>query len=330
MPRIHYYVHGRGRGHATRSRAVITQLLEAGHEVIAFAGHSAEPLLRDRVHTEGVMSILPSAGPRAALQIAGRTRAAAKAIQLDQADLVVSDGDLPALLAARATRRPSIAVGHGLVFYCCARPPELPAARWLRESLKAGASSLGAHRLVAVNFLPLPVRRGRLARPGLDLDLGTATPRTSDGPLLCYFRDGAPSSLLRQLAVLDLPVILFAPQDPGIAGIHYEPASRTRFVEILREARGVLATAGSQLIGECLALGAPLFAVHALDDDEQALNVSMLQHAGLGDGGSIHDLGVERLQSFLNRSPVAAPSWDAADVATVVLEEVDDLLGGPG
>ncbi len=328
MPRIHYYVHGRGRGHATRSRAVITRLLDAGHEVIAFAGHSAEPLLRDKVHTEGVMSILPSAGPRAALQIAGRTRAAATAMELDEADVVVSDGDLPALLGARAARRPSIAVGHGLVFYCCTRPQQLPTARWIRESLKAGASSLGAHRLVAVNFVPLPLRRGRLARPGLEL--GPATPRTSDGPLLCYFRDGAPSSLLRRLAGLGVPVVLFSTTDPQIPGIVHEPPGRARFMQVLRSARAVLATGGSQLISECIALGAPLFAVHALDDDEQALNVAMLRHAGLGDGCPLLELDVAQLLAFIERPAAAvAPQWDAPDVATVVLEEVDDLLRGP-
>ncbi len=326
MPRIHYYVHGRGRGHATRSRAVITRLLTAGHEVTAFAGRDAEPLLRDHVPTRPVDSLLPDTGRRTLPLVISRVRAALHALRHERADLVVSDGDLPGMLAARAGRRPAIAVGHGLVFYCCARPSGLPAGRWRREALKAGASTLGAHRRVAVNFVPLPVRRGRLARPALETS--PATSRTSDAPLLCYFRDGAPRSLLERLGALDLPVILFAPRDPAVPGIHHEPPSRDRFLSAQRRAAAVLATAGSQLMSECVAQGTPLFAVHAPGDDEQALNVAMLRDAGLGDGCPLPSLDDTYLREFLARPPSQPLRWDAPDVATVVLEEVDDLLRG--
>lgn len=335
MPLVHYYVHGRGRGHATRSRAVITRLREAGLEVVAFAGEDAEPLLRDFVNTHPVRSLLPTAGRQAPRLLVARVRAAISALRRDRAELVISDGDLPGTLAARATGRPSIAVGHGLVFFCCARPPGAPASPWRREALKAAASTLGAQRRIAVGFVPLPVRRGRLARPALEPPLAAATPRTPGGPLLCYFRDGAPAALLERLAAQHHPVILFAPHDPGVPGIHHEPPSRARFVEVLSAARAVVATAGSQLIGECVALGVPLLALHAEGDDEQQLNVAMLRDAGLGDGGPLPALDPPHLQAFLARlqalldhPPVASPAWSAPDVATAVLEEARALLRG--
>ena len=136
MPLVHYYVHGRGRGHATRSRAVITRLREAGLEVVAFAGEDAEPLLRDFVTTHPVRSLLPTAGRQAPRLLAARVHAAISALRRDRAALVISDGDLPGTLAARVTGRPSIAVGHGLVFLCCARPPGAPARPWRREALE--------------------------------------------------------------------------------------------------------------------------------------------------------------------------------------------------
>jgi len=326
MPRIHYYVHGRGRGHATRARAVITRLLHAGFDVLAFAGRDALPLLRDHVPARPVRSLLPGSGPAALPLLASRVREATHALRSDPAALVISDGDLPGVLAARARRLPVIAVGHGLVFYCCARPPALPADRWRREALKAGLSTLGAHRRVAVGFVPLPVRRGRLARPALELR--PATSRTPDGPLLCYFRDGAPRALLERLGALDLPVILFAPRDPAVPGITHEPPSRARFLEVQRRARAVVATAGSQLMSECVARGTPLLALHDPGDDEQALNVAMLRHAGLGDGCPLPQLDDDRLRRFLRRPPAPPPAWSAPDVATVVLEEARDLLRG--
>jgi UDP-N-acetylglucosamine--N-acetylmuramyl-(pentapeptide) pyrophosphoryl-undecaprenol N-acetylglucosamine transferase len=337
MPLVHYYVHGRGRGHATRSRAVIARLRDAGHDVVAFAGEAAEPLLREVVTTHAVRSLLPTSGREAPLLLAGRVRAAVSALRRERADLVISDGDLPGTLAARATGRPSIAVGHGLVFLCCARPSGIPAGPWRREALKAAVSTLGAQRRIAVGFVPLPVRRGRLARPALEPPLTAATPRTPDGPLLCYFRDGAPAALLQRLAALHVPVILFAsdhqgmpgmPSMPAIPGIHHEPPSRARFVAALSSARAVIATAGSQLIGECVALGVPLLALHAPDDDEQRLNVALLRDAGLGDGAPLPELDDARLHAFLARPPVTPPAWSAPDVATAVLEEAESLLRG--
>jgi UDP-N-acetylglucosamine--N-acetylmuramyl-(pentapeptide) pyrophosphoryl-undecaprenol N-acetylglucosamine transferase len=331
MPLIHYYVHGRGRGHATRSLAVISRLRQSGFDVVAFVGEAAEPLLREHVPTHPVRSLLPTAGRDAPRLLATRVHAAVTALRCDRADLVISDGDLPGTLAARITGRPSIAVGHGLVFHCCARPRSAPAAPWRREAVKAAISTLGAQRRIAVGFVPLPVRRGRLVRPCLEPLLCGATSRTPDGPLLCYFRDDAPRSLLERLAAQGHPVILFATHDPGVPGIKVEPPARTRFVEVLATARAVVATAGSQLIGECVTLGVPLMALHAEDDDEQRLNVVMLRDAGLGDGGPLLALDAARLHAFLARPPIAPPAWSAPDVATAVLEEAEGLLSrGPG
>lgn len=326
---VHYYVHGRGRGHATRSRAVITRLQQAGLRVVAFAGESAEPLLCEHVITHPVRSLLPGDGRHAPRVIASRVREAVSLLRRDRADLVISDGDLPGTLAARIAGRPGIAVGHGLVFHCCERPSEAPAGPWRREAIKAAASTLGAQRKIAVSFVPLPVRRGRLARPCLEPALHAATSRTPEGPLVCYFRDGAPRPLLRRLAALELPVILFAATDPGVPGLRHEPPARDRFVRALSSARAVVATAGSQLIGECVALGVPMLALHDPHDDEQALNVVMLRAAGLGDGGPWSELDDTRLRAFLARSsvPAPAPVWDAPDVATAVLEEAHALLG---
>ena len=325
MALVHYYVHGRGRGHASRSRAVIAGLQAAGHDVVAFVGRDARALLADRVRTRPVRSILPGDGLRTAPLVAHRVREAMATLRQEGAALVGSDGDLPGLLAARARRLPAVAVGHGLVFLCCARPPSLPATPWRREAIKAGVSSVGATRRVAVNFVPLPVRRGRLARPALELP---ETQRTPDGPVLCYFRDGASVSLQRHLAALtsDAPVILFASEPPAVSGLVHERPSRERFVEVLARARAVVATAGSQLISECVALNTPLWAGHAPNDDEQALNVAMLRHAGLGDGGPLPELDEARLRSFLARPAPAPATWDAPDVASAVLEEVDSLL----
>jgi hypothetical protein len=246
--------------------------------------------------------------------VAKRVRAAIEAARADRASAILSDGDLPGLLAAKALRKPSVAVGHGLVFSECKRPSSLPRTPWLREAAKAAASSVGAHRSIAVNFVPLEprTRRVTVARPSLDPRLHRVD---SPDEVLCYFRDGAPE-VLRMLVESGIRPVVFATRDPGVRGVDYEPQSRERFIERLSRARVVVASAGSQLISECVGLGIPMLALHHRDDDEQRLNAAMLKAARLGDGCSFDALTQRRLERFVH-SPPEPPktSFDAPDVA---------------
>jgi UDP-N-acetylglucosamine--N-acetylmuramyl-(pentapeptide) pyrophosphoryl-undecaprenol N-acetylglucosamine transferase len=243
----------------------------------------------------------------------------------DRVELVISDGDLPGLLAAHALRIPSVAVGHALVFSECKRPPTLATGPWLREATKAAASCAGAQRRIAVNFVPLEPRSSRvvLARPCLDPSLyRAATPSR----VLCYFRDGAPRVLESLVARAERP-ILFAAQDPKIEGVEFEPLSRERFVHRLAESRVVIASAGSQLISECAGLGIPILALYAHGDDEHRLNAAMVLNAGLGDGCSFQALTPTRLARFVDSPPVPTPlAQPGPDVATASMDAIDSAL----
>ena len=124
---IHLYVHGRGRGHATRCLAIARALEAAGFEFRAFVGRDGIPLFSSVYPCTEVMS-LPPTPARAVLGLASRVRDAISAARSDGATALLSDGDLPGLLAASALRLPSVAIGHGLVFSECVRPTGLPRA----------------------------------------------------------------------------------------------------------------------------------------------------------------------------------------------------------
>ncbi len=322
---IHLYVHGRGRGHATRSLAVARALVEAGHEVHAFAGADAYPMLRDAIPCDEVESLpqRPSLRPRALL--ARRTAKAVAALQRQRARLVIADGDLPAVLAARLARRPVIAVGHGLTFSRCKRPRWLPKAPWWREAVKAAASSPGASHYVAVNFVPLQPRGAKttMARPAID----PALHRDADpSATVCYFRDGAPE-VLRLLVELGHEPLAFAVHDPRIEGVTWHPPDRAAFVDALARARIVVGSAGSQLVSECTALGIPILALHGRHDDEQWLNAIMVREAGLGDGCAFEALSLERLARFIEHPPTPQPpAFPAPDVTRAVADTVARLL----
>ncbi len=320
-PVIHLYVHGRGRGHTTRCLAIARALEASGRAFHAFVGRDGVSLFSATYPCTEVESLPPTPGA-AAMGVAKRVRAAIDAARKDRVSAILSDGDLPGLLAAKALRKPSVAVGHGLVFSECKRPASLPRAPWLREAAKAAASSVGAHRCIAVNFVPLEPRSRRVtvARPSLDPRLHRIS---APDEVLCYFRDGAPE-VLRMLVELGVRPVVFATRNPGVSGIEYEPQSRGRFIERMARARVVVASAGSQLISECVSLGIPMLALHRRDDDEQRLNAAMLKMARLGDGCSFDALTGRRLERFV-RSPPLPPeaSFGAPDVAEAALAALE-------
>lgn len=321
---IHLYVHGRGRGHATRCLAIAHALEADGLAFRAFVGPDGQALFSGTYPCEPIESLPPTLGA-ASSRVVARVRDATKAIREDRVRVVISDGDLPGLLAAKLVRRPAIAVGHGLVFAGCEVPPSLPWSPWMREGAKARISSVGARRCVAVNFVPLQTRndRTRLARPSLDPRLHRAP---NPEQILCYFRDGAPQ-VLRMLVELGHEPVVFAPADPGVPGVRFVAQDRERFVEAMAHAKVVIASAGSQLISESVGLGIPILALHARDDDEQQLNAAMVRDARLGDGCAFEALSIERLRRFVEHPPTGQLCADwAPEVATAVLDEVRAAL----
>jgi hypothetical protein len=326
---LHYYVHGRGRGHATRAQAVVHALREAGFEVALFAGEDAYAALQGEPNLRAVRSLLPGEGPnKLARLVASRAADARRLIRAELPVAVVSDGDWPGILGATLGRRPSVAVGHGLVFSHCERPSAMPLGPWRREGRKARASSMGSTRQVAVNFAPLRAKRAStlLARPSLRGGL-TRAPEAGE-EVVCYFRDDNGLGVLRALRELGASVRVFGGRDPDLAGVSHEPLDPARFSAALGEARAVVSSAGSQLISECAALGVPQFALYDASDDEQLLNVAMLTQANLGGGCALQEFAPSRLEDFFKTPHKPAQPWDAPEVAQAVLAQLRAVLGG--
>ncbi len=322
---IHLYVHGRGRGHASRALHLVAGLEARGHRVQAFAGCDAVAVLRDHVPTTAIQSLPPSASAQALARCCSRVRESVGRIVQDRPDVVVSDGDLPSLCAARLTGVPSVAVGHGLVFLVCARPSGLPRLPWWREAMKAGVASFGADRRVAVNFLQLP-----LLDPGAVL----AAPRSVDAPaalrreggVVAYFRDGLDARLLGAIREVAPTAQVFAPRGPK----EVRRPDRDAFAQAFGQARAVIATAGSQLIGECVGSRTPLFAVYRRGDDEQRLNAEMLARTRLGRAARIDTVDATMLRAFLEsverpRGPLPRIAVPMLDASIAVIDACEQL-----
>jgi len=320
---LHYYIHGRGRGHASRSVPVVDALRKQGHTVRVFAGEAAEPLFPG---ADPIVSTPIGAGPRALAVIGKRVRACFAATKDDDAKIVITDGDLPSAAAGKLTRVPTIAVGHGLVFAHCKRVEGAPRDAWRREGVKARLASAGATRFIAVNFAPvepLDSKRTRVAAPTLRGSLGE---REAPGnEVLCYFRDDNGDTLAQWLVELDVEPVLFTKRDIELPGVRVEPFDQARFAAALRRARAVVSSAGSQLISECTALGVPQFALHGDSDDEQQLNIAMLRRFEMGGGASFEEVRQGMLARFLDEPPADDNRPAMPDLVEVMLDAVSEL-----
>lgn len=334
MARIDYAVHGHGRGHASRARAVITRLLAEGHAVKIHAGGDGASLLADIGEVQPRAPILPGADVvRALLQ---RAYGDAARLRIERPDLIITDGDQAMVLGARRARIPCLAIGHDLVFSACTLPTGLPRASLVREQVNALVPTRFADARIAVHFLPVEPRLAntRVARALSPADLDE--PRDVgalpvDPFLLAYLADGDRDFVLDRLAEADVDAVVFGDGLRARGRVRTEPVSRERFVAHLRRALGVVATAGSNLLAECVLTQKPVLALHSGRHHEQALNAALVERAGIGEALRIAALTPAAIRTFAARA--AAGTFTHVDLAhalapvdEVALQSVTELL----
>ncbi|HJK98488.1 MAG TPA: glycosyltransferase family protein [Polyangiaceae bacterium LLY-WYZ-14_1] len=307
MARIAYFVHGRGRGHAVRSRAVLARLDAEGHQVQLYGGGASVSLLGDRPDFTAVPMTAP--GPGLLPALAARLPADLRRLRAFRPAVVVSDSDLSSVHAALLLGIPSIAIGHGLVFGHAVLPPWLPRSGVWRETINSGSSSWPAWRVVVVHFAEVPLRgrRAVLARP--DLRDGLAPSTGDDGFILAYFRDDNGGPLLERLLRRGERVVCFT-RGPVPPGVDARPPSAEAFARALTRCRAVVASAGNHLPAECAMVGKPLLGVHAPGDVEQAMNAALLAEAGLGMASPLDAVDDRLLDRFFEET---LPRPGAAD-----------------
>ncbi|MBW2548783.1 MAG: glycosyltransferase, partial [Deltaproteobacteria bacterium] len=166
MLRIAYFVHGRGKGHAIRTRAVLGGLQEL-HEVRLFCAGEAWDVLSDVPCAEPLLACMPGRGMIRAFRL--RFRGDRERLRRWSPDLVLSDSDGPSVNAAKSLGIPVVAVGHGLIFRHTHLDSALPFRKRVREVVNVASSSWPAARRVAVHFAPVRPRTPGtyVARPDL-------------------------------------------------------------------------------------------------------------------------------------------------------------------
>lgn len=313
MKRIAYFVHGRGRGHASRSLTIVPKIQALGHEFRLFGGGNADDLLDNFAEYKRLAPVMPDlSGPRV---LPRRFLGDVRRLRRFRPHLVISDGDMPSVLAARWLGIPSLAIGHDLVFWRCRLPTTLP-KKHLRAERLSGLVASRATFGIAVHFLPAEILAPNtyLARPALRPTLEGAV---EDGEhILCYFRDPIGRRVLSEAESTGARFIAFGDDLGQLPDIPIQRFDQRRFSELLRSCRAVIASAGSTLLAECILLGKPVMALHKRRDSEQLLNSILIERARVGARCQFESVTAKDIERFI--TGVERKSYQQIDLANEV------------
>jgi len=328
MSNIHFSLAGEGRGHAARARTLIDELrkkhsvtvhtfgdaysflspLYAGTDV----GVEEIPGLRFCYDGRGRVDYLRSAASNVGvlLEIARAARRLRRRLERDSVDLVLTDFEPALPRAARAAGVPVLGVDHQSVLaYADLR--DLP------FHLRRHAAFLGAF---VKRWTPRPTLRVSSSfyrprlRPGatepvrfvgvlLREAVREAIPTEGDH-LLAYVRKGTPAAALEVLRRAPLPVRVYGRADLAAGGaIQPMTVSERGFLDDLASCKGVVSTAGNQLVGEAIHLGKPVLAMPEPGNREQEINAWFLDRSGAGISLDFDHLSDRTLARFVEDLP---------------------------
>ncbi len=306
--RILYGVTGEGMGHAMRSRVVLDELAKRHEIQVVVSGRAADYLAQrasevlsvQRIwgytlayeenelkkwrtvvqNLRGALTGLPK-NVRAYLDVAERF----------EPEVVITDFETWSYLFGLRHELPIISVDNMQIINRCVHAPELLAGcendyRLTNAVVKAKIP--GAFHYHITTFFYPPTRKPdtSLHPPILRPEILAA--RAEPGQHLLVYQTSTSNRALpeilrrcgRECRVYGLRRDLASEVVDG--NLRYRPFSEAGFIDDLRTAAGVVASAGFTLMGEAVYLRRPMLAVPLTGQFEQVLNARYLQRLGFG------------------------------------------------
>lgn len=350
--RIIYGVVGEGMGHATRSRVILENLLDKGHDIVVVVSGRAHGFLtsklagRPRVRVEeihglhlkfdgndldlvdSVISNMKSA-PEGLVKNLG---VFADLVRGFDADVVISDFESFAWLYARVHKLPLISIDNMQVLNRCSHDRfandnasfAFKLAKWAVKSKLPGAY----HYLVSSFFYP-PVRKARttLVPPILRPEILAAKREPGEHVLVYTTAAANADALLGTLQQLPWRFKAYGTGRTGTQGnVECCAFSETGFVDDLRTARCVVAGGGYSLMGEAVHLHVPLLSIPVQGQYEQELNARYLELLGYGRFADVAE--VDTIRSFVTDAPQMQQALEqyVPRNNTMLFECLDELL----
>ena len=326
--RILYGVVGEGMGHAIRSRVILDELGK-NHDVQVVVSGRAHDYLAKRAsehlqvkkiwgftivtednEVQNFRTVLANLKGALAGGWPRNVQAYFEVANSFQPEVVISDFETWSYLYAVNRMLPVVSVDNMQIINRCSHPKEILAGHETSFQIAKAvvkAKLPGAYHYLISTFFHPPIRRQRtsLHPPILRPDILSA--RSEPGEHLVAYQSYTTNQELprmlartaRECRVYGLRRDLQAEVREG--NLLYRPFSEERFVEDLRTCRGVVASGGFTLMGECVYLHKPMLAEPVAKQFEQILNARYLEREGYG--LCAEPLSEEKLGEFLARLP---------------------------
>ena len=305
MARILYGLAGQGLGHASRSQTVAEALLESGHDVRFVTSMQAYSFLHalfpDRVHEGfGLRLVYENnrVNPwktlhqnlREGFLSGGLKRNASVFKHLFHSfrpHLLISDYDPFSIYWANRFACPAISLDHQhLITHTRFQRPPNTLRSFLLTYLITRLYYTRTRLFIITNFFNGPVHtHPAVVVPPIVRNIVRNTTPTIQNHILAYQTRGADAdALLRTMrAVNDAPIRAYGFEQTGTHDhIHFQPRSVEGFLQDLASAKAVIASAGYNLIGECIHLRKPMLLSPIADQFEQEINAHYVQKLGIG------------------------------------------------
>lgn len=302
--KILYGVQGTGNGHISRSRELIRNLKDDGHEVQVIVSGRDPALLWDMEIFEPYTAFrgLTFATHRGRIQHLRTVRqlnlirfyADIRAFDARGFDLVITDYEPVTARIARRHRLPSIGIGHQYAF--CHDIPvrgQNPLARYILDNFAPVDYPIGLHWHHFEQPILPPVVPEFSSRP-----------EPVQNKILVYLPFEGLADILQLLRPFDAHAffIYHQLQQPESAGhLTLRPYSRAGFLNDLADCSGVITNAGFELVSEALTLGKKILVRPLAGQMEQLSNAAALTELNLG-------LAMKRLDATAVDRFLAKPS----------------------
>jgi uncharacterized protein (TIGR00661 family) len=325
--RVLYGVVGEGLGHAMRSRVVLDELCKR-HEVQVVVSGRAYDYLKRRasehlsvkkiwgysiVYEDNEVQNFKTLLANVKGAVKGwpeNVRAYFDLAEKFRPDVVISDFESWSYLFGVNHRLPILSVDNMQIIDRCTHAPEilegLGADFQLTKAIVKAKVAGAAHYYITTFFYP-PTRKPNttLHPPILRPEILAARPEPG-AHLLVYQTSTSNVALPEILARAGIECRVYGlrrdlTHDVREGSLTYRPFSEAGFIDDLRTARGVIASAGFTLMGEAVYLRRPMLAIPVKKQLEQVLNARYLEAEGYG--LAAEELTSERLGAFVERLP---------------------------
>lgn len=325
--RVLYGVVGEGMGHAMRSRVILDELT-ARHQVQVVVSGRAYDYLKARVSENlavkkiwGYSLVYEDNEVQSFKTLLENVKGAVKGWPENvrayfeladkfEPDVVISDFESWSYLYAKRHRLPVISVDNMQIIDRCTHAPELlegMGADFQLTKAIVKTKVAGAFHYHITTFFDAPIRKENtsLHPPILRPEILAARPEPGEH-LLVYQTSTSNTALPEILAASGLECRIYGLRRNLTGEVRegrllYRSFSEGGFIDDLRTARGVIASAGFTLMGEAVYLRRPMLAVPIRKQIEQVLNARYLEAEGYGLGAE--EITRARLGEFVERLP---------------------------